>query len=501
MPVLSQEQMNEFNAKAERIRKAMFLREGAAGNLKIENFVPATGIGKFDARYNPNTNVLDVTVNFSYDFQRDRNKPKQLIWTPMDKIKFRRKAKDIIENGWGNKFRMVSEKPGWTEFSADVNIHFNEVEQGKDAYRVNVIKIAKNKSSGGINHGVVPHVTNVNNFAVELDDTKEMELQFNFKEGLIVTKLKSFSTDKRTGDFIQFDANSITLSESDKRNLTAFCQYADKIRINELKGIKAFVYGMRGKNDSFFTRNLESGRTNAIVQWLNQKMPGGEFAYECTNQIANENWASSAIQRLKTLSNDPAKGNGGALIIIHTPADVDRTMPVRYIVIKHEFGHMIGLPDEYFGNHTNMTVSKMKLDAVIPETYISTVVQTGNERLQNMQENFVKRLEKADVPAPYFMGMKGAENVIELKEFEEAENDWYEARKAYKQKVGDGWKYNRWLAKHPKPVSPAPILTASTSIMHSGHEILKCHYITLWSALSKITKGYIQPNEWRIEDV
>jgi hypothetical protein len=34
--------------------------------------------------------------------------------------------------------------------------------------------------------------------------------------------------------------------------------------------------------------------------------------------------------------------------------------------------------------------------------------------------------------------------------------------------------------------------------MHSGDEILPAHYVTAWSALSQITSGYIDPDQWKI---
>ena len=74
-----------------------FEQAGRAGRLKVTDFTPATGIGKFDAQYLPDQNKLNITVNFRYLWVQDRKKPEELPWHVDDTNRFRRAAKHLIE--------------------------------------------------------------------------------------------------------------------------------------------------------------------------------------------------------------------------------------------------------------------------------------------------------------------------------------------------------------------------------------------------------------------
>ena len=170
--------------KRELMLKAAFLR---ATTLTVKDFVPATGIGKFDLKYDPTQHRIDITVNLAYRFARDLQKPEQLAWDTAAELKFKQDAKPLIEQGWSGLYTLTCARPGWHDVFGDVYVTVNEVASDQAAYIVEVTRLGRYKSSGGIKHGVTPHVCHVNNFANDLDTSKNQEQLFSYKEGLIAT--------------------------------------------------------------------------------------------------------------------------------------------------------------------------------------------------------------------------------------------------------------------------------------------------------------------------
>ncbi|MBQ4850823.1 hypothetical protein [Pseudoalteromonas sp. MMG012] len=79
-------------------------------------------------------------------------------------------------------------------------------------------------------------------------------------------------------------------------------------------------------------------------------------------------------------------------------------------------------------------------------------------------------------------------------------NDLHSTRKRQlKDKFGqDNWTYKKYKNSHPYLSGP-PLLTAiSNSIMHSGSDIQKAHFVTIWSALCNATSDHLQCTDWEI---
>lgn len=484
----------EFSRKIDALRKRQFLAAGLNNQLKTESFVPATGIGRFNALYLPAQNRINVTIKVRFWFNpRIGGEDSELAWTDPEKLNFARDAKQIIETFWSQRYRLECVKPGWTDLRADVFVEVKEVRHGEEDYLIKVKKIARYKSSGGIDHGQWPHICGVNNWANEIDTTKKVDQIFNFKEGIMREKLRE-SDGKKSGDFVRFGGDVRTLSPGDAHRLTWYADFINKTRTAELYGIKAFLVGITGKSDGTFSRNLSRDRTAAIATLLNQRVTDHDFARIGSKDDA---WAKEPIRMLaQRAGGGPATGNGGVLMVIRTPTGVVREVPRRYVVMIHEAGHMLGLPDEYMGIHDEMTRSKLRLDAVVPSTYLQANIQTGNDRLRKMQEGMTQTLQEANVASPFFMSTTGVGDT-EAERLYATELDRFYTRRNEARK-GSAKKYEAWKRKNPEPVPPTSMATISSSIMHSGNETVPAHYITIWSALCKITAGYIEPSEWKI---
>jgi hypothetical protein len=268
-------------------------------------------------------------------------------------------------------------------------------------------------------------------------------------------------------------------------------------RTQDVMGIKAYVIAMTGKKDSMFSTGLKKGRQAQVIELLNERLPQDQKFAEPGS--ADEPWAKEALRLLNARPKNPGNSFGGVFIVIRTPSGVVREVPKRYVVMSHEVGHMLGLPDEYMGVHSEMTISKMKLDAVVPATYQATRAQTGNERLRKMQEGLIQELSTSGVVAPQFMGTTGTGHVEQGTFHQKQMDDYYDRRKKAREKLGqDSDAFDTWKRRNPEPVPPTDLTTISSSIMHSGDEILPAHYVTAWSALSQITAGYIDPDQWKI---
>lgn len=505
MPVLSLREQAEFDQKIEALRQRMFIAAGQRGDLKVEAFVPATGIGKFDAVYSPQRNRLDINIKTSFAFQtkmgKGDNAENEVAWTDeLEKQEFTRNAV-ACASAWNERYVIACSRPGWLNFHADVFVNMVVVPPGQEYYVVKVHKIAKPKSSGGINHGAVPHECGVNNWANEVDGFKKADQIFNYKEGLLRARLQEGKAD-RSGDFVAFNANSTTLAADDVLRLRRFAQYMHANRTPEVAGIKAYVIGLTGKKDSVFASNLKKNRAAEVVELLNERRIGGQPELAEVAK-ADEPWAREALALLRKRPANPSNSFGGVLIVITTAPGVDRVVPRKYVVMSHEVGHMLGLPDEYMGTHSEMTRAKLKLDAVVPATFHASKLETGDARKQRLQEGLITELNRANVAAPLFMGNTGVGNVSAFAAYESEKNSYEDARaKARAKLVPKGSNttdaYDLWKQRNPEPSPPTPLVTISSSIMHSGDEILPAHYVTIWSALSSITAGYIDPDQWKI---
>lgn len=497
MSVLSPAELSEYGRKLDALRLRHMQQAGLSGDLKLEAFVPATGIGKFDAVYSPHNNRLDITIKVMFDFVDDLSPGQsEEKWTRIEQMKFISEAHSYAA-AWSERYLITCARPGWEKFFANVFVKFELTPRTQQYYTVRVVKLRKYKSSGGIKHGETPHICEVNNWANQKDSAKSAEQLFNFKEGIYRGKLRDSLPDK-SGDFVDFSANSKTLSTAEGLRLTRFANFINANRPPELQSIRIFVIGATGKNDSFLKRGLSKERSASVVELLNSRIVGSDMAVVASG---DEPWAKQALQLIKTRSRNPATGNGGVLLVVGTPPGTVREVPLNYVVMQHEIGHMIGLPDEYMGIRGTDTQEKMKLDAVVPSTYVASMLDKGgdNARLTKMQAEMVRDLVTAKLPAPLFMGTKGRANGEEEALYSKIMKNFDDKDKEAVNQFGYGSDgLQKWRSRNPQPVAPAQIATISSSIMHSGEDIIPAHYITFWSALSIITAGYIDPDQWKI---
>jgi hypothetical protein len=203
-------------------------------------------------------------------------------------------------------------------------------------------------------------------------------------------------------------------------------------------------------------------------------------------------------------------------LFVHVPAKSTRSIPTHYIVITHEFGHMLGCPDEYTGINCTGIKALMELDDIVPSTFNRSAVNAKQlnplgtdkhflnesmqdtapdnvKRLQQMQKNFAYQTQQAGVASPFFMTQGTAVNAAEMQKANEA---FFKQRDIIKAQFGrDSKQYEKFDAKGTGVVE---LKGATDSIMFTGQKILPAHYIPIWSCLASATREFIDPSEWAI---
>jgi len=130
-----------------------------------------------------------------------------------------------------------------------------------------------------------------------------------------------------------------------------------------------------------------------------------------------------------------------------------------YSILAHEFGHMLGNPDEYFGWGPEGLDNK-----------IAQLLSTGNA--SDAQEAVALQAQKG----------KPNDNM----------ND------AQRRDIQDKFTALVSSAGERIPTMTAKGSGATTSIMNAGGEVQRAHYVTLMEALAEITKPTLRMADWKI---
>ena len=101
---------------------------------------------------------------------------------------------------------------------------------------------------------------------------------------------------------------------------------------------------------------------------------------------------------------DGSRINGGLHLQIGLQKGVTGTVQTHYVVITHEFGHMLGCPDEYTGINCTKVKEILSLDRLVPATIERLQLSDGSDaqkRLERQQTAFASHAEQAQVGTPY----------------------------------------------------------------------------------------------------
>jgi outer membrane protein OmpA-like peptidoglycan-associated protein len=325
----------------------------ALRTFHLDRNIPSTTFGMFDADWFPRSTLMPVTVKIKFKFVNADNTPgfweriarlargedlRRFFWSATEKADFKREYISRIFVRWSAQHTLVSTKPCWA-FSALPLVAPVEVDDDKDAHYIATV----HKSPGpGIDY----------NSSTGDPDPAHPERP---------ARATLYSSDVREEpDFVSRD-----VATSERRRLEAalaasgagpvfFDKNSDAIRPGaQSTALTAFADALKAKNpsdpliplhlDGFAsaegdpTRNLDlSNRRAAAVRdflvRLGVQQPVGVLGHGPVGA-----------------PNDPTNRK--------VEVTVDHAFETtyasnRYSVGEHEFGHMLGLPDEYQNNTT-----------------------------------------------------------------------------------------------------------------------------------------------------
>lgn len=438
MPVMNQRA--NFDEKARRL------------GLKVTNFTPATGIGKFDAHYDPGACRLTITLKVFYIFT---NLSGKTPWTGAEQLEFKRKYKEVVEGSWGDCYTIASDKMEWRDLYARVVVKVEEVGSRPAAhYAIE----AKNFSQGETAGSGIFRAEFKGNFSrwdvYPEEKASRDKSALGFKMEQIRDKITSAGA-----DYIAFPANTSTMTGAQMMPLQSLATSTRSIISKEVidSEFAFWVYGKIGAAENA-VRNVTTGknRAKAVADGLRSKFPGVKV--NIVDSSSKEPWivpmVNKILQAHKFSQKDiQSRSFPGAMVLVKDPGmgggNLTAGIQRNYIVAVHETGHMFGLPDEYFGVNCLNLEKQIDLLTYVPEAVRNmTRLRPEGERYEPGQaEGFAALLKGSNVPSPIFMNSKS---------------------------------------------------TVTSSIMYAGSDVLPAHYLTFWEALLNVCWPHFSPAEWKI---
>lgn len=504
MPSLNTAQQQELQKAAH----ARLRREFAKRTFDIANYRPPTGIGLFDFKYLPATRRIEVRVKGAYNFLGPADNAAYLTWTELEKSDYKAKAAKVISDAWSGKYRIVCKDPQWSDLSAAVDIQLVEAPRTNAHYIIDARKVTQSETTawaGGCSHGAGtwPYTANFSNWGVETRIDLFGDQVFNLKEKQLVERLQAHKL-----AFIPMAHGSAALSPDARDRLFKFVREAKQILGSDVTGIQCNVFGCS-------TEKLGSSRARereeAVAKLLKGELPHFFATDRSTTAKTQAKKVAQALgKRLDDLS--------GVLLYIHVPPHSLRRVYTNYIIITHEFGHMLGCPDEYQGVNCTGIKELMRLDQLVPSVLRKgaianvTPLAPGDHfskekatsaaganvaRLQQQQTAFASQIQQAGVQSPTFFP-QGADLNDPL-ETKAISDKYYKDRAAMKAKLGED--HPTYAKFRDAGVPVTPVIAASDSIMFTGQKILSAHYLPIWSALATATREFVDPSDWAIERV
>lgn len=503
MPSLDSAQMREMRSQV----NARLRREFGRRNFTIPNYRPPTGIGLFDFKFQPLTRQIEVRVNATYNFLGPTHNGEYLPWTELEKSNYKTKAASVIHNAWSGRYRMVCKDPDWSDLSASVDIRLVETPPSSAHYIIDARKVTESQStawSGGCSHGatVWPYTANFSNWGVETRIDLLGDRVFNLKEKQLTERLHV-----RGVEFVPMAHGGSTISPDYLDRLYKFARDAKQILGTDVTGIQCSIYGCS-------TERMGSKRAHERADAVGRLLKGELPAFFVVDRSTASKRRAEEVARGKGMKLD---GLSGVVLHIYVPPHSLRRVNTNYIIITHEFGHMLGCPDEYTGVNCTGISNLMQLDELVPAVLAGAKVKNvmplspgqhftterstpdapdNVARLQKQQTAFAGQLEQSGVKAPAYFAQDNALNGLEM---QAATDKWYADRAAIKQKHGpDSKQYKQFNATSAVVAS---IAGASDSIMYAGQKIHAAHYLPIWSALTTTTREFVDPSAWAIEPV
>ena len=431
------------------------------GPYTIQNFVPSTGIGKFDAQYDPATGFLDIILKVNFDWvdytgskelAGGREKPLHIDylrdkWEQSAKQPWIDLFKQKISQIWDAKFRMRCIRPGWNGIVATPRMQIREVPDGQQHFKIKVDKATLVNDQGTQKLTTQGGSSNV--------DTRTMIAQL--REFDLVDKI----ADPSVHEYLhEGEAKHVKNAYKTDRDLLA-SMLAQFGAIEYRRKTTGFRDPAKVRNliDAIKQTKITSSLAHLhpiVLETSTDSVPSDRRLAARRARLLKMRLAQDGIRNPVSIKQVSGTFNG----IVAKNADPDPQVEAAFIrnwnriSAAHEFGHMIGLVDEYNPAASTEMVRKMVSDGLLPpNTPGQHLTGKGTSYASGQgekQAGFARLLEETNLSAPNFDPTKGAAEVM------------------------------------------------STSLMTSGYEVMAQHFVTFWEALVTMTGAHLDRKYWEI---
>ncbi|HMN99161.1 MAG TPA: OmpA family protein [Miltoncostaeaceae bacterium] len=311
----------------------------------MKNVHPSTGRGLFDVAYEPTTGEMTVTVRVCFNFKtgnildpdwlaavggfagigRRGWKAEDFIWTDEEKAAWAEKAIGEVQNAWSEQYVFHSQKPGWESLPA---VHVNVlIQQGPADKSQWVLDVNKYPVDSGLSE------------AMTIPDPGSAQSKGHLAEG---------SRDE--GGILGLDRDSHSTSTTDRARygqvdtdnpgIVFFDQGKSAVTGTDLADLQKFGATLGASDMPPFPVTVTGHASSEGEEKKNLKL-----SEDRARNVANEIVKAGA----KVQPTVVAKGEQGAT---EDPTwrmvEIDvKDFTSSQTTVVHEFGHILGLGDEY----------------------------------------------------------------------------------------------------------------------------------------------------------
>jgi hypothetical protein len=422
-----------------------------AKTFKKKGFIPSTGIGNFDVEYSPKKGAMKVIVKLHFDFQdvdnawkSEANDPADTKWKSAQKKQWVKDFKTKVLEVWGDIGQINCKKPGWEDITVKPAIVIEEVGKGKGNYNVKVDKAF-------ITKGGKMRTSQGSTSVGGLDREKEAAFQEQDNKDKI--------NDPKVKGHLSGAERAINIEPALKR---------DQQRLDEcLAAVRKVMFrpGEATLDGGF--QALVQKVAQALVALRKDSALAKLHPLKIIITLADGEGGGLGDQRFEAIkavlvgagvpnqiNKEVVQGrNGSGQIARGDDAGVSDAYLAHWkrLTVAHEFGHMLGLLDEYCPAVSPDLLEMMVQEGKLKPGYVMSGMAQGKVAQDSDKQTAYSKMLKA--------------NKLETP---------------------------TWA----RPTSETQ--EKSTSIMSGGFEVLTQHYVTIWEGLGAATTPTVTKEEWQL---